>query len=168
MIGDAHLEVRRHGTVVEGMDVRHGDSFRGRHPKEDEDAGANSKKIRTKVAQLLCVLVGSIGGGDVKIRMSDLLTWLPETDLGKVAQIPWQRPGIRSDDRDMRRIDAMLASELLDLGRQVEQILGGMSVSVGIVLVGRMKKNALPCIAGDEWGSENGENSGDRNGYAEV
>src|ERR1700732_526037 len=78
-IGDAHLKVCRHGAMIQLVDVSHGFSPRRRRPQKDQGAGPNSKELWTKILEQFLVLVGRLGGGDVKIRSSGLLTRLPKS-----------------------------------------------------------------------------------------
>src|SRR5579863_8396693 len=92
-IGDAHLEVCRHGAMIQLVYLSHvKSSWRGR-PQYRQHTGPNSKKFRAKILELFCVLVGRFGRGDIEVRFSRLLTWLPESDFDNVPQIPWQGPG---------------------------------------------------------------------------
>ena len=52
LIGDAHLKVRRHGAVIELMDLRHRSSFRRGRPQQDEHAGALSEEIRAENSEI--------------------------------------------------------------------------------------------------------------------
>jgi len=60
-IGDAHFKVRRHGAMIELVDLRHRISFRRGRPQKDQHIWPDSEKIRVKVLQLICVLFRSIG-----------------------------------------------------------------------------------------------------------
>src|SRR5579859_569272 len=131
------------------MDLCHTISMRRRQPQQNEHAWSKSEEIRTKIPQSVCVLFRSLGGSDIEIRFPHLLTGLPETDLGKVPQIPRQRPGVGSDHGYPRRLYCIPACELLNLRRQPEQVLRGVSVGVRIGFVGRMHINALSRVVGD-------------------
>src|ERR1700723_2670940 len=117
---DAYLVVRRHGAMVESVDLSHTFSSRHRRPQKDQHARPNSEKVRMEILQLISILVGSIGRGNVKIRLSWLLARRPESGSGKMPQIPRQWPGIGSDHGDTWRRDGILGGQLFDLRRQAK------------------------------------------------
>jgi hypothetical protein len=135
--------------MVQLVDVSHAISFRRGRPQDSQHTRPDSEKLRAKILQLFSVLVGGLGGGDVKIRLSWLLTWLPESDFCNVPQIPRQRLGIGGNHGDARRCDCILVGQHFDLCRQPEQIFRGVGIGIRIGFIGRMDKDAMPRIVED-------------------
>ncbi len=61
LMSDAHLKVGRHGGVVELMDLGHRISFGRGRPQQDEHARTDSEEFRTKISQLIGVLICRLG-----------------------------------------------------------------------------------------------------------
>ena len=100
--------------------------------------------------KLIGVLIRGLGGSDIEIRIFRLLARLPETDFGKVSQVPRKRPGIGSNHRDAWSGYSILASQIRDFSGKSEDVVRSLRIGIRIALVRRIKKDALARVVGNQ------------------